>query len=59
MIGFRVRVIVKPSEAGFCAYCPALMGLYAGGDTEEALQNMKDAVIAYLDSLIKRVEQFF
>ena len=54
IIGFRVEVVVEPDEVGFHAYCPALKGLHTCGDTEqEALQNVKDAVIAYLRASIK------
>jgi predicted RNase H-like HicB family nuclease len=54
IIGFRIRVIVEPDEVGFHAYCPALEGLHTYGDTkQEALQNAKDAAIAYLESSIK------
>jgi len=53
-IGFRVEVIVEPDDSGFHAYCPALKGLHTQGATEEeALQNAKDAAIAYLRSSIK------
>lgn len=53
-IEFKVQVIIEPDETGFHAYCPALKGLHTSGDTEkEALENAKDAVIAYLKSLIK------
>lgn len=56
-IGFRVNVIVEPDEIGFHAYCPALKGLHTCGDTkEEALSNVSDAVVAYLQSLIKHGE---
>ena len=54
IIGFRIEVGVEPDEIGFHAYCPALKGLHTCGDTEEeALDNAKDAAIAYLQSLIK------
>lgn len=54
MIGFRVDVLVEPDDAGFHAYCPALKGLHTCGDTEqEALQNVRDAAIAYLRTSIK------
>ncbi len=54
IIEFRIEVIVEPDDIGFHAYCPALKGLHTSGDTEEeALQNAKDAAIAYLESLIK------
>ncbi len=53
-IGFKVEVIIEPDEGGFHAYCPALKGLHTSGAThEEAMANAKDAVSAYLQSLIK------
>ena len=53
-IEFKIDFIVKPDEGNFHAYCPALKGLHVGGETrEEALQNARDAAIAYLESLIK------
>jgi len=53
-LGFRIDVIVEPDETGFHAYCPALKGLHVSGDTEEgAVQNARDAALAYLGSLIK------
>ena len=56
-IDFTIQVIVEPDEGGFHAYCPALKGLHTGGDTEEeALQNARDAAIAYLRSLLKHGE---
>jgi predicted RNase H-like HicB family nuclease len=54
IVGFRVEVCVEPDDIGFHAYCPALKGLHTCGDTEqEALQNAKDAAIAYLRTSIK------
>lgn len=53
-IEFRIEVVVESDADGFHAYCPSLKGLHVGGDTkEEALQNARDAAIAYLHSLIK------
>ena len=54
IIGFRVEVVVEADKVGFHAYCPALKGLHTCGDTEqEALQNARDAAIAYLRTSIK------
>lgn len=53
-IEFLVQIVVKPDEDGYHAYCPVLKGLHTCGDTkEEAMSNAKDAVIAYLQSLIE------
>ena len=54
VIGFKIEVVVEPDDSGFHAYCPALKGLHTSGTTEkEALDNARDAAIAYLESLIK------
>jgi len=56
-VEFVVQIIVEPDEVGFHAYCPALKGVHVDGETEEeALQNARDACIAYLRSLIKHGE---
>lgn len=49
-----VEIVIEPDEGGFHAFWPALKGLHVDGITEqEALQNAKDAAIAYLRSLIE------
>ncbi|MBI4295970.1 MAG: type II toxin-antitoxin system HicB family antitoxin [Chloroflexi bacterium] len=54
VIGFKVEIIIEPDEGGFHAYCPALKGLHTSGATqEETLENARNAVSAYLQSLIK------
>lgn len=54
VIGFKIEIIIEPDDTGYHAYCPALRGLHTCGDTEqEALQNARDAAIAYLQSLMK------
>ncbi|MFC1894193.1 type II toxin-antitoxin system HicB family antitoxin [Chloroflexota bacterium] len=54
IIEFKIEVVIDPDDGGFHAYCPALKGLHTCGDTkEEALQNARDAAIAYLQSLVK------
>ena len=53
-ISFSVPIVIKPDNGGFHAYSHALKGLHVPGYTEEeALQNAKDAAVAYLNSLIK------
>ena len=49
-----LEIVIEPDDIGFHAYCPALKGVHTCGDTEEeALRNVKDAAIAYLESSIK------
>ena len=53
-LGFRLTIVVESDGTEFHAYCLTLKGLHTSGETEEeALQNAKDAAIAYLQSLIK------
>jgi len=54
---YRTEIIIEPDGDQFHAYCPALKGLHVPGDTEEeALQNAKDAIVAYVCSLLKHDE---
>ena len=51
---FQLHFVVEPDEDEFHAYCPALKGLHTGGITqEEALENAKEAAVAYILSLVK------
>lgn len=51
----KYRVIIEPDEDGvFCASVPALPGCVSDGKTRaEAIENIKEAIIAYLESLEK------
>jgi len=51
---FVVDFVIEPDKGNFHAYCPALKGLHVDGTTkEEALNNVKEATIVYIESLIK------
>lgn len=52
-------VILEPSdEGGYTVYVPALRGCVSEGDTEEeAPENIKDAIITWLDSWEQVVAQ--
>jgi predicted RNase H-like HicB family nuclease len=42
----------REDDGGYHAYCPALKGCHAQGDTyEEACTNIEDAMALYLESL--------
>lgn len=53
----NISIIIERDEPGYHAYCPGLKGLHVGGDTEEeTFENAKQAVVAYLESLVKHGE---
>lgn len=50
----QIGIVVEPDDGGFHAYAPALPGLHTDGRTEEeAVQNAAEAVVAYLESMLK------
>ena len=53
-IAIEINITVEPDEDGFHAYCPTLKGLHVSGTTrEEAIGNAKEAIVAYLYSMMK------
>jgi predicted RNase H-like HicB family nuclease/predicted transcriptional regulator len=53
-----LQIIIKQDTRGYYASCPQLKGLHIGGQTiEETTNNAKDAVEAYLISMIKHNEK--
>ncbi len=49
---YKVNVIVEKDEHGYYAYCPELEGCQTQGDSlEETLENIKEAIELYLDTL--------
>ncbi len=49
-----VQIVVANDEGAFHAYAPALKGLHVDGATqEEAVENVKEAIAVYLESLHK------
>ena len=55
------KVVLKPAEeGGYIVSCPALPGCYSQGETKkEALENIKDAIALYLETLNDRVKRHF
>ena len=60
---FRVVIEHDPVTRSYAAYCPELPGCTSAGDTEEeALENIKEAIILYLEPTpvkLKRDEKVF
>jgi predicted RNase H-like HicB family nuclease len=50
---YNYTIILEREEDGsYHAFCPALPGCHTQGDTyEEALENIKDAIKLYIESL--------
>lgn len=45
-------VLKKEEDGGYHAFCPSLPGCHSQGDTyDEAIENIKDAIRLYLESL--------
>ena len=43
-------------DGGYIVHCPALKGCWSQGDTiEEALENIKEAIVGYLKTLNERI----
>jgi predicted RNase H-like HicB family nuclease len=48
----KYTVVLQPSEEGYAVSVPALPGCHSQGETEaEALENIQDAIVMYLDYL--------
>jgi predicted RNase H-like HicB family nuclease len=51
-MSYKVGVVIEKDENGYYAFCPELEGCQSQGDSfEEALQNIKEAIVLYLESL--------
>ena len=49
---FQVVIEEDLEDGGYIAHCPALKGCWSQGDTvEEALGNIKEAIVGYLKTL--------
>jgi len=46
------KVMLEKTEEGYAVWCPGLPGCWSQGATEEeALENTKDAIKAYLETV--------
>ena len=54
---FKVILRTDLEDGGFNVSCPALPGCHSQGDTEEeAIENIKDAIIGCLEALNQRAK---
>lgn len=50
-------ILEREDDGGYHAFCPALPGCHSQGDTyDEAIENIKDAMRLYIESLIAHGE---
>ena len=48
----RYKVNIKKTDEDYAVWCPGLPGCWSEGETEEeALDNIKDAIQAYLETI--------
>ena len=48
----KYKVYLEKIEEGYAIWCPGLPGCWSQGQTEEeALENIKDAIQSYLETL--------
>ncbi|MEW6609680.1 MAG: type II toxin-antitoxin system HicB family antitoxin [bacterium] len=53
----KYPVVVHKSEYGYDVHCPLLPGCHSQGDTmEEALENIQDAIVTYLQMVADEVK---
>lgn len=53
----KYPVVVHKSEHGYDVHCPLLPGCHSQGDTQkEALENIKDAIMTYLEMISDEVK---
>ena len=56
----KYPVVVHESEYGFDVHCPLLPGCHSqGGSLEEALENIQDAIITYLEVISDEVKGLY
>ncbi len=50
-------ILEKELDGGYHVFCPALKGCHSEGETEsEALQNIREAIDVYIESLVAHHE---
>ncbi len=53
----KYPVVVHKSEYGYDVHCPILPGCHSQGDiVEEALGNIKDAIVTYLEMIAEETK---
>ena len=54
---YNFPVVIEQDKDGFFVFCPELQGCYTqGGTYEEALENIRDAIILHLQDRVEENE---
>lgn len=54
----KYKVSLKKTDDGYAVWCPGLPGCWSQGKTEaEALENIKDAIRTYLETMDELIEE--
>jgi predicted RNase H-like HicB family nuclease len=54
---YNFPVVIEQDKDGFFVFCPELQGCYTQGETyEEALENIRDAIILHLQDRVEENE---
>ncbi len=52
----KYKVVLHRTDEGICVSVPGLTGCWSEGDTEEALENIRDAISEYLAALEDQIQ---
>lgn len=55
---YNFSIIFEQDKDGYFVFCPELQGCYSEGETyEEALKNIKDAILLHLEDRLAEKEE--
>ena len=56
----KVNIVIEKDKNGYFAFCPELKGGHSQGDTlEEVLENIKEAIELYLETLSPEEKEYY
>ena len=56
----KVNIVIEKDKDGYFAFCPVLKDCHSQGDTlEEVLENIKEAVELYLETLSEEEKKYY
>ncbi len=56
----KANIVIEKDNHGYYAFCPEMKGCHTQGNTlEEVLQNIREAIELYLETLSAEEKEFF